>query len=256
MSKTPADYSLVGSVKVGDKTVKVTWTVINETIKVVKDGAMVNIDVPDENAAETAYVLKATVSIDGQRKTKEFNLTLPVIIFNPYAVQPVEGTAYKLIMIQVTLGKNLYATHEISGSKYYGSTEDITAAPDFFAEKVDGGYKFYTMIDGVKNYVVAYLQDGTSKRLKYATDEATVWYYKEDCRAWFTKINGGEYVLGTYSSYNTFSISDGSAGNMTYVIGVKADTAVTETVVSIARVGDATCGKRRNRPCNLSSRRV
>ena len=158
MSKTPADYSLVGSVKVGDKTVKVTWTVNNEPIKVVKDGAMVNIDVPDENAAETAYVLKATVSIDGQKKTKEFNLTLPVIIFNPYAVQPVEGTAYKLIMIQVTLGKNLYATHEISGSKYYGSTEDITAAPDFFAEKVDGGYKFYTMIDGVKNYVVAYLQ--------------------------------------------------------------------------------------------------
>lgn len=36
----------------------------------------------------------------------------------------------------------------------------------------------------------------------------------------------------------TFSISDASAGNMTYVVGVKADTAVTETVVNIARVGD------------------
>ena len=36
----------------------------------------------------------------------------------------------------------------------------------------------------------------------------------------------------------TFSIGDGSAGNTTYVIGVKADTAVTETVVNIARIGD------------------
>lgn len=36
----------------------------------------------------------------------------------------------------------------------------------------------------------------------------------------------------------TFSIHAGSAGNMTYVIGVKADTAVTETVVNIARVGE------------------
>lgn len=35
-----------------------------------------------------------------------------------------------------------------------------------------------------------------------------------------------------------FSVSAGTAGNATYVIGVKADTAVTETVVNIARVGD------------------
>ncbi len=211
MNRTPADYELVGNVKVGDKDVTVTWTVSNDAIKVVKDGKMVKIDVPDVNDTEAAYVLKATVKMGKQSKTKEFNLTLPVIIFDPYESEPAAETAFKLMLTQGNLGgKNLFATHEISGGKYYATTEDVNAAPDFFAEKVEGGYKFYTMIDGVKSYVLAYLQDGTSKRLKYDAAEGTVWYYKADCKAWFTMISGGEYVLGTYSSFNTFCISEGS----------------------------------------------
>ena len=208
MSKTPADYSLVGSVKVGDKTVKVTWTVNNETIKVVKDGAMVNIDVPDENAAETAYVLKATVSIGGQKKTKEFNLTLPVIVLNVLESEPAENTAFKLMLTQGNLGgKNFFATSVISSGKYYASTENVEEASDFYAEKVEGGYKFYTMIDGTKSYVLAYLE-GTSKRLKFDAAEGTVWYYQADCKAWFTEISGAKYFLGTYQSFNTFSLAE------------------------------------------------
>ena len=210
MNRTPADYQLVGSIPVSGKTVKVTWTVSNSAIKVVKDGKFYTIDVPDVNDTEAAYVLKATVSIGGQKKTKEFNLTLPVIIFDPYESEPAENTAFKLMLTQGTLGgKNLFATHTISGGKYYASTDDVNAAPDFFAEKVEGGYKFYTMIDGAKSYVLAYLE-GTSKRLKYDAAEGTVWYYKEDCKAWFTMITGDEYCFGTYSSYDTFCISDGS----------------------------------------------
>ncbi len=210
MNRTPADYELVGSIPIDGKTVKVTWTVSNSAIKVVKNGKMVKIDVPDVNDTETTYVLKATVSIGGQKKTKEFNLTLPVIIFDPYESEPAENTAFKLMLTQGNLGgKNLFATHEISGGKYYASTEDVNAAPDFYAEKVEGGYKFYTTIDGAKSYVLAYLE-GTSKRLKYDAAEGTVWYYKEDCKAWFTMISGGEYCLGTYNSFNTFCISDGS----------------------------------------------
>ncbi len=209
MNRTPADYELVGSIPIDGKTVKVTWTVSNSAIKVVKNGKMVKIDVPDVNDTETTYVLKATVSIGGQKKTKEFNLTLPVIIFDPYESEPAENTAFKFMLTQGSLGgKNLFATHAIDQGKFFVSTEDASAAPDFFAEKVEGGYKFYTMIDGVKSYVVAYLE-GTSKRLKYDASEGTVWYYKEDCKAWFTMIDGGEYVIGTYQAWSTFSLSDG-----------------------------------------------
>lgn len=210
MNRTPADYELIASIPVGDKTVSVTWSVNNSAIKVVKNGKMVTIDVPDVNDTEANYVLTATVKLGSQTKTKTFNLVLPVIIFDPYESEPAENTAFKLMLTQGSLGgKNLFATHDMDQGKYYVSTEDVNAAPDFYAEKVEGGYKFYTMIDGVKSYVLAYLE-GTSKRLKYDAAEGTVWYYKEDCKAWFTMISGGEYCFGTYGSYVTFCISDGS----------------------------------------------
>ncbi len=206
---SPADFEVVASVKVGEKSYPVTWTVSIDTVKAVKNGSMYTIDVPDTNDAETTYVLKATVKAGNQSKSKEFTIKLPVIIFNPYEAEPAENTAYKLMLTQVTVGKNLFATHTISGGKYYATTEKASEAPDFFAEKAEGGYKFYTMIEGTKSYVLAYLE-GTSKRLKYDAAEGTVWYYKADCKAWFTMINGGEYVLGTYSSFDTFCISESS----------------------------------------------
>ncbi len=121
----------------------------------------------------------------------------------------VAGQAYKLVLAQVNLGKYLYATHTISGEKYFASTESASSAPDFFAEKTSAGYKFYTMISGTKSYIKAYLE-GTSKRLKYDAADGTVWTYKADCKAFFTTIDGAEYCLGTYSTYNTFCISDAS----------------------------------------------
>ncbi len=215
---SPADFTVVGSVKVGDKTADITWTTNLSTVKVVKDGKFYKIEVPAENAAETTYALTATVKIGKQAKTKTFNITLPVIILNVFEAEPAEGQAYKLMLTQVTLGKNLFAIHDTQngnkGQKYIKTTEDATAAPDFFAEKVEGGYKFYTMIEGAKKYVTASLpiEDGKENPSKYLgySDEGTVWYYKADCKAWFTTIDGGEYVLGTYSSYNTLCISDGS----------------------------------------------
>ena len=215
---TPVDYDVVGSVKVGEKTVNVTWTVSNSAIKVVKNDKMFKIDVPDENATETTYVLKATVKIGGQSKSKDFTLTLPVIVLNVFESEPAENTAFKLMLTQTTLGKNLFAIHDTQsgnkGPKYIKSTEDATAAPDFFAEKAEGGYKIYTMIDGAKKYVTASLpiEDGKTNPSKYLgySDEGTVWYYKADCKAWFTTIDGGEYVLGTYGEYTTICISDGS----------------------------------------------
>ncbi len=215
---TPVDYEVVGSVKVGDKTVNVTWTVSNSAIKVVKNGQMVTIDLPEENETETTYVLKATVKLGKQSKSKDFIITLPIIVLNVFETEPAENTAFKLMLTQVTLGKNLFATHETQngnkGPKYIKSTEDAAAAPDFFAEKVEGGYKIYTMIEGAKKYVTASLptEDGKDTPSKYLgySDEGTVWYYKADCKAWFTMIDGGEYVLGTYSSFDTICISDGS----------------------------------------------
>ncbi len=217
-TKTPADYDLVASVKVGDKTVNVTWTVSLESIKVVESDkkGFYTVDLPSANETETTYVLKATVKLGKQSKSKEFTITLPVIDPTAAIGNPEEGKAYKFYMDQLGVGKLLFLTAEGSNSqnKYLKGTETVADAPDFFAEKVDGGYKFYTMVDGAKKYLTGalILEDGKEYKSKYLrmTDEGNVWYYKADCNAWFTKLEGAEYVVGSYSTYDTFSISDGT----------------------------------------------
>lgn len=215
-TRSPADFEVVGSVKVGEKTVEVTWTVNNDAIKVVENGQMVTIDVPSANETETTYVLTATVKVGKDSKTKEFTITLPVIDPTAAIADPEEGKAYKLYMNQVTVGKILFVTTEASNNqkKYLKGTENAAEAPDFYAEKVDGGYKFYTTVDGAKMYLTGalILEEGKTNKSKYLrlTEEGNVWYYKADCNAWFTKIDGAEYVVGSYSTYDTFSISEGT----------------------------------------------
>lgn len=217
-TKTPADYDLVGSVKVGETSVAVTWAVSLNTIKVVESekAGFYTVDLPSANETETTYVLTATVKVGKDSKTKEFTITLPVI--DPAAAigNPEAGKAYKLYMDQVTVGKLLFVTTEASNNqkKYLKGTENAAEAPDFYAEKVEGGYKFYTTVDGTKLYLTGalILEEGKTNKSKYLrlTEEGNVWYYKADCNAWFTKIDGAEYVVGSYSTYDTFSISEGT----------------------------------------------
>ena len=124
---------------------------------------------------------------------------------------PVAETAYKLFLTQVSLKKNLFAIGELDQEKFYKTTETAADAPDFYVEAVDGGFKFYTTIDGAKKYVDASIvakEDGkTSKVLSYTDSTETVWTYKEEVNAWLTTIEGEDYVIGTYGTYATLSIS-------------------------------------------------
>ena len=127
---------------------------------------------------------------------------------------PEEGVAYKFVLNHVTLGNILYAIDKTqSDNKYIESTIKPAEGLDFYAEKADGGYKFYTTISGAKTYVYAKTVDNNgkiSKYLGYSTEEGTVWTYKSDVNAWLTEINGVKYVVGTYGTYNTFCISEAS----------------------------------------------
>ena len=213
---TPSDYDLVGTIMINAIPFAVTWTVDTDviTIKASETAGFYTVDVPDKNDAELAYVLTATVTdAAGATESKSFNRTMPVVDKSSIVSNPEADTAYKFYMVQANVGQTLYATHELQDNKYIKSTTDAAAAPDFFAEKVDGGFKFYTLIDNVKNYVTASTtksEDGkVSKYLNYSA-EGTVWTYVADVNAWTTVVDGTEYVVGTYSSYNTFCISESS----------------------------------------------
>jgi hypothetical protein len=75
-----SDYTLVGSVKIGDKTFEVFWTTDNEKIDITEtpDGTF-NVNLPSKNDEAMIYLLVATVTDDkGDREVYSFTKNLPV----------------------------------------------------------------------------------------------------------------------------------------------------------------------------------
>ena len=209
------DYDLVAKVIIDGTSFAVTWTVDNDAIT-IKESNKANfwtVDLPAKNDAEVAYVLTATITdAEGATVQLTFNKTLPVIDSTGITTTPVEGVAYKLYMVQVNLGQKLYATAtDEQDHKYIQTTNDATKSADFYVEKDGDGYKWYTIINGVKNYVYAQGIDNNGKISKYigfSTENATVFNHVAETNSWQTTINGIKYCVGTYNTYKTICISE------------------------------------------------
>ena len=209
-----ADFEVVGKVVSGGVTYTVTWSVDNADIKVVAKGDNYVIDVPVKNDAPVNFKLTATVAdANGKTENVVFSRTLIVYDLSAYVGNPEEGVAYKFFFVQVGLGQTLFANGETDNNKYLKTTTKAKEAPDFFVEKDGEGFKFFTEIGGKKMYVYASTVDNNgkvSKYISYSETESTTWTYDSETNAWFTTINNAGYVVGTYGTYNTFSISDAS----------------------------------------------
>ena len=263
------DYDLPGKVVVGDISYVVTWATDSDSVtikKSTKEGYY-TVDVPESNATEAAYKLIATITApDGEFVTLELDRTLPVYdnteTVDPSALKA--DTAYKLYLEQKSLNQTLYAlaTTQKNENKFINTTLDPTEAADFYVEIVDGGYKFYTTVDNVKTYIYAKTEtkdDGkVSKYVGFSTTEATVWAYNP-VGVFETTIDGGKYGIGTYGSYQTISISDGSyftadtIGNTQYVVKVMLKTVAEEqdpsaevTIPTLENAVEPTAGNKYN----------
>ncbi len=214
---TERDYDLVAQVKVGSTIFAVTWTSDKSeiTIKESTKKGFWTVDLPDSTAEELAYVLTATITDgDGKTETYTINRRIPVIDNSGLVTEPVADVAYRLFMKQASLGQTVYMTTEASGSKYLKSTNDPKAAAEFFAEVVDGGFKFYTMSSGSKLYLNATAEKNDAgkfnKVLNLAAESTCVWSYTANVNAWMTTIGDQAFVVGSYGDYSTFCISEAS----------------------------------------------
>ena len=212
--ETASDYDVVGKIVIGDTTFAVTWTTDNAaiTVKESTKKGFYTIDLPAKNDAVVEYKLTATVAdANGATETLTFDRALPVYDASAIVAKPEEGTAYKFYLVHAGLGQTLFANGETDNDKFLKSITDPKAAPDFFVEADGEGFKFYTTIGGAKKYLKASTtvsEDGkVSKYINYA-DEGSTWIYKSDVNGWFTTVDGVEYVVGTYGTYSTFSISE------------------------------------------------
>ena len=214
---TPRSYDMPGKVMIGTTAFTVTWKVSLPAIKVVessKQAGFWTITIPEVNETEQKYTLTATIKdADGKTKDVSFNRVLPAVkIVTSGELE--EGKSYRMVMVQASVSKVLYAIGETQDDKFLKTTEDASKALLFQVEVVEGGYKIYTEINGAKNYIYAHTttaEDGkVSKFLCYSAENASVWSYQQKVNAFFTTIDGTTYVMGTYGSFETFCISESS----------------------------------------------
>lgn len=213
--ETSNNYELIPQINIDGVSFIVTWTVDNENITITKDASgFYIVNLPSNNAEKCEYTLTATVTApDGKTATKTMKRVLPVIS----KVEGVETdlqaeTAYKLFFDHKGVGKVLFLTAETSGN-YIKTVVDPKVAADFFAEAAEGGFKVYTLVNGAKNYIKASTvpkDDGKVSKVIGFDAAGSVFKYNKEINAWYTTIDGVNYTMGTYGTYETVSISEDS----------------------------------------------
>ena len=119
---------------------------------------------------------------------------------------PEADTAYKFFLIQGNLGKTLYLTGEVN-DRYLVTTDKLSRAVDVYAEAAENGVKFYILVDGAKQYITVYNNANNKLSVKFDAEGTSVYTYNSEVNAWVTNMDGTDYYLGTYNTFNTVSAS-------------------------------------------------
>lgn len=202
------NYGFSGEIKVataGDgqmADVKITYSTNSSAITFDAEKGVLVID--KQPTAQTVTVT-ATISLNGETATKEFTIKVTDDKYD-LVENPVADTAYKFGFYQGNLSKMLYLDGGEDDRGYLTTTVDSTKAPDFFLEAVEGGYKIYWNNNSAKSYIAVYKNSDGKVRLQYNTTGA-VWTYDAETATFKTVFEGSDYYLGTYSNYDTASIS-------------------------------------------------
>lgn len=125
---------------------------------------------------------------------------------------PKVDTEYKLFINQKGSSKELYFAGSLNSSGYGVASENASEGVDVKLETNGSGYNMYFMDGTSKKYIVA--EDGGLNSKGFQTykfnisDSAScVWNYNTTYDTMTTTIVGNEVYIGTYGSYDTFSVS-------------------------------------------------
>ena len=130
----------------------------------------------------------------------------------------VENKAYVVQLIQAKLSKTLYLDGGVNEKGFLTGTEDVSAAITVYVEKVEGeGIRFFTTNNPAKTYIEIYKTSEDKIRPNYTTTAGAVWTYNEEAGTYTVEIEGTEYYLGTYNTFDTFSPS-----SISYITGSNA----------------------------------
>ena len=136
---------------------------------------------------------------------------LPVMAFAaeaqlPPVTNPVVGKTYKFGMIQVNTGKTEYIDGGINNDRFLTTTTDKASALDVLVESAGDGYKLAVTIDGAKLYIAMSL-NGEGKACLAYTAQGTVLKYDATLNYWYAPLDGTDYYIGSYQTFDTMSAS-------------------------------------------------
>ena len=226
--KVVMDYDLVGVIAIGETSYAIEWTVDvtsgkAEDVAIIKNDKAVTIDVNEKPEEELNYTLTATIT-EGENTfaislNYFVNAVAPVTSGPVFVAEPKTGVAYKFALNQVNRGEILYFAGKMSGN-YFATTNLALEAVDVFIESVEdveGGVRFYFLVDDVKNYLDIHEYAEGKAGVRITTEPSAVFTYSEDAKTYVANVAGEDRYLGTYNTYNTISASSTS-----YITGSKA----------------------------------
>ena len=208
--ETGRDFKVVTRLMIGTVVYTVEWTTDTDkvTVEAGENEAIINVNESSEE--EVAYTLTATIKAgDGTSVQLSFKHKVPATSGTQFVSEPKAETAYKFGFNQVSLGKLLFVTGEVSG-RYLSTTDDVNKAIDVYAEAAEGGFKFYILVGTEKQYITVYNNADGKTSVNYDAAGTTVYTYVAETAAWVTTFEGNTVYLGTYSTFDTVSVSNTS----------------------------------------------
>ena len=185
-------------------------------------------------------------SIVGDKVNHTFTNGVCSCGFIDHVAEPAVGKTYKLGLYQGTLDKFLYITGVQSGS-YLATTENAAEAADVFVETVEGGWRFFVVVENVKTYIDVVPTYNESKEKWYynatlVTEPTCTWTWNEEHDTFVTVMTEGyteatEHYVGSYNDFNTLSSSKLSYAATSFPSHLYAAADHTHTL------GDATTGE-------------
>ncbi len=195
----PTSYTLKGT----NKTCTISWVSVDETlIKVAEDGKSANAILSFEKI-ETK--MKATFTYNGESTTKSYTVNVLQQTIYPVETELKENTPYVFGLIQKTLENNYYYFEGTMSGNYGAMSKDVNDAKDMYVEATEGGYYVYFMDGTAKKYFNGVNE--VNKYIKLEDTPSTVWKWDSKYNTLIQTFDGTDYYFGTYSSYETLSIS-------------------------------------------------
>ncbi len=209
--------------------VVISWT--SDSDAVVIDGDTVTVTLQEE---ETAATLRAVITSGTETREVGYSLSLDAQSRDSYIAATVsevtDGSVYKYGLYQANTGHQIYFAGAMSGEKYLATTIKADEAVDVTVESTDGGFYLSFTADGAKKYIS--VVDGKAA----ITDEASnVWTLNSETSVPVTTVDGTDYYLGCYKTYETLSCSKTS-----YILDDTSKIGVSQFPATLEKVEVAT----------------